>query len=418
MTPTPPQPPTPPEPPPPTLPPPPRSSRRNLVVALVVVVVVALVVAGAVVALVSSGGDDGGKKREVFAEPISSARNAFTPPTGSDFQNTPPVPTQGISTQPGGQVGLYGGTMNEGSCNKEQLVTFLEQNPDKGRAWATTLGINFTDIRSYIAGLTPVLLRSDTRVTNHGWKNGRVTSFQVVLQAGHAVLVDDKGFPVTKCYCGNPLTPPVAYPPVYYGPRWSSFNKNSLTVIINNPQIIDIFVLVDPRTGQSFTRPRGSDGRQDSPTTPTPTTTPPTTTPPTTSPPTTTPPPTGRQAPAPAQPGLDGTYDFTTTVVAEDPPGICGGASGRLTVTVQGAGSNRQISIVTGGTLSGPLRPDNSFEASGPIPGRDGTETFTGSFTIAGSAVRITGTTTLLLFLTPSGSPDASCTKSVTAQRI
>jgi hypothetical protein len=45
-----------------------------------------------------------------------------------------------------------------------------------------------------------VLLRSDTVVTNHGFANGCSTTIPAVLQAGTAVLVDDKGVPVTKCY--------------------------------------------------------------------------------------------------------------------------------------------------------------------------------------------------------------------------
>ena len=97
-----------------------------------------------------------------------------------------------------------------------------------------------------------------------------------MLQAGTAVLVDDKGEPVTKCYCGNPLTPPVAYPPVYYGPKWSGYSPNSLTVIIKNTTVINIYTLVDPKTGNTFTRPAGSNGTDDTPTGP-PTSTPNTT---------------------------------------------------------------------------------------------------------------------------------------------
>lgn len=242
-------------------------------------------VLGATMALAVFAGSCGGgsdkktkaaPKKEVFTEPISSATNPFTPPAGTD-QNVPPVQPQGVSTQPGGQPGLFGGTMQQGSCNKEQLITFLEQNPDKGQAWASTLGITVTDIRTYVTGLTPMLLRSDTRVTNHGFKNGKITTIQVVLQAGTAVLVDEKGFPVVKCYCGNPLTPPEAYPPKYYGPKWSYFNPESLTVIEPDVTIIDIFTLVDPQTGQSFLRPRGTDGSQDRPTTATTPSAPPTT---------------------------------------------------------------------------------------------------------------------------------------------
>jgi hypothetical protein len=274
----------------------PRERRTHL--RAVGVVLVAVLLAAA------CGGSSSSKKakapkKEVFTEPISTANNPFTPPTGSDFQNIPPVQTQGgVSTQSGGQVGLFGGTMNESSCNKEQLITFLEQNRDKGQAWASALGINFADIRAYVGGLTPALLRSDTRVTNHGWKNGKLTAIQVVLQAGHAVLLDDKGFPVVKCYCGNPLTAPEEYPPVYYGPKWNNFNKDSLTVINKEPKVIDVYVLFDPRTGETFLRPRGTSGEADTPSTPPPTTAPPTTrytppttryTPPTTHPPTTPP---------------------------------------------------------------------------------------------------------------------------------
>jgi hypothetical protein len=285
------------------------SKRRGQLRALGVTLVAALLLANA------CGGSSGSKKaksapkKEVFTEPISTANNPFTPPAGAD-QTVPPVQPQGVSTQPGGQPGLFGGTMQQGSCNKEQLITFLEQNPDKGQAWASTLGINFADLRTYVTGLTPVLLRSDTRVTNHGWKNGKITAIQVVLQAGTAVLVDEKGFPVVKCYCGNPLTPPEAYPPTYSGPKWDYFNPESLTVIEKNITIIDIFVLIDPRTGQSFLRPRSTDGSQDTsaaapPTTTsppiTPRTSPPTTYPPTTPPTTHYTPPTTQYTPPTTQ---------------------------------------------------------------------------------------------------------------------
>jgi hypothetical protein len=303
MTPTPPTPPTPPAgtaatPPPP---PPRRGLSRNVIVALVVVM--ALVVAAVVVAVVvaTGGGDDdtAGKKKEVFTEPISSTRNPFSPPVGQDSSNVTPVQQGGNTTQTGGQQGLYGGTLQQGTCDKTQLVTFLQQNPDKGRAWAGTLGITPDQISTYVNRLTPVILRSDTRLTNHGFKNGRATSFQTVLQAGTAVLVDEKGAVVTKCYCGNPLTEPLSYPPVYFGPRWNGFSSNNLTIIRQNTTTINIFILIDVRTSEPFQRPAGTDGTQDTPGTGTPqppaTTTPPTTAPPTTAPPRTTQP----QGPSP-----------------------------------------------------------------------------------------------------------------------
>jgi hypothetical protein len=257
MTPTQPMTPTPP-------PPPPRGHVRLYVVIASVVLVVLLVVA-AVVAFAASSGDSGNsKKKEVFTEPISSSQNPFSPPVGQDG-NVTPVQQGGNTTQTGGQPGLYGGTMQQGTCNRTQLVTFLQQNPDKGAAWASTLGIPPDQIATYVQRLTPVLLRSDTRLTNHGFKNGKATSFQTVLQAGTAVLVDDKGDVVTKCYCGNPLTAPLSYPPVYTGPRWPGFSPNNLTVIKQNVTVINIFILIDIRTNQPFERPAGTDGGQDTP---------------------------------------------------------------------------------------------------------------------------------------------------------
>jgi hypothetical protein len=81
----------------------------------------------------------------------------------------------------------------------------------------------------YIDSLTPVLLRSDTRVTNHGFRDGWATPYQAVLQAGTAVLVDNTGVPRARCACGNPLTPPQAVPttPTYQGTPWPGFTPGT-----------------------------------------------------------------------------------------------------------------------------------------------------------------------------------------------
>ncbi|PZT71125.1 hypothetical protein DN402_02310 [Streptomyces sp. SW4] len=50
------------------------------------------------------------------------------------------------------------------------------------------------------------MLRADTRVTGHGLRGGRPVGGQAVLQAGTAVLVDDRGVPRVRCAGGNPLT--------------------------------------------------------------------------------------------------------------------------------------------------------------------------------------------------------------------
>jgi pyruvate/2-oxoglutarate dehydrogenase complex dihydrolipoamide acyltransferase (E2) component len=208
---------------------------------------------------------------EIKAEPVSSTgANPFTSAVGKDTAGvTPPAAASssgGPSTYNASLPGLYGGTRNYATCDAEKLVTFLEANAAKAGAWATTLGIQTTQIRSYVSGLTAVTLRTDTRVTNHGYVNGEADAIQSVLQAGTAVFVDKYGRPVVKCYCGNPLTPPVLYSaPRYTGPLWSGFESSHITIIQQSITIIDTFNLFDPKTGETFARPAGSSGQSDGP---------------------------------------------------------------------------------------------------------------------------------------------------------
>ena len=106
------------------------------------------------------------------------------------------------------RAGLYGGSGDSHVCDPQQLIAFLQQHPDKASAWASILGISPSGIANYVNSLTPVVLTVDTLVTNHGFRNGRATTLQSVLQAGTAVMVDATGTPRVKCNCGNPLTPP------------------------------------------------------------------------------------------------------------------------------------------------------------------------------------------------------------------
>jgi hypothetical protein len=168
----------------------------------------------------------------------------------------------GPGTYSGGLPGLYGGTRNYTTCDAHKLVAFLEQNPAKAGAWAATLGVQTSQIRRYVNRLTPVTLRTDTRVTNHGYVNGRADAIQAVLQAGTAVFVNQYGRPVVKCYCGNPLTPPVLYrEPTYVGPRWNGFAPSHITIINQTTTIIDTFTLYDPRTNMTFPQGAGLGGK-------------------------------------------------------------------------------------------------------------------------------------------------------------
>ncbi|MHB8692493.1 MAG: DUF6777 domain-containing protein [Solirubrobacteraceae bacterium] len=228
----------------------------------------------AALAVTACGGSSGSKtaagvkgRSEVVASPISTAgANPFTPSVGTDKSGlTPPAGAASASGGPARYVaslpGLYGGTRNYKSCDARKLVAFLEQNPAKAQAWASTLGITTTDIPQYVSGLTAVLLRTDTRVTNHGYVSGVADPIQSVLQAGTAVLVNSYGEPVVKCYCGNPLTPPeLLSAPVYTGPLWASFTTINITIIEQSTTIINTYTLYDPNTGTEFKRTSGLNG--------------------------------------------------------------------------------------------------------------------------------------------------------------
>jgi hypothetical protein len=232
-----------------------------------------LAVAAAVAACGGSskkGGVKGGS--EVTAEPVSSAgENPFTPKVGKDTGDVKP-PSGAVSSAggprsyAGGLPGLYGGTRDYATCNSGKLVDYLEHNPSKARAWADTLDIETSEIRHYVDDLTPVTLRTDTRVTNHGYVGGQANPIQSVLQAGTAVYVDRYGAPVVKCYCGNPLTPPVRYTePTYIGSRWVDFAPSHITIIRETTTIIKEFTIYDVRTGKTFTRAAGTSGEDDGP---------------------------------------------------------------------------------------------------------------------------------------------------------
>ena len=209
---------------------------------------------------------------EVAAQPVGKQiANPFTPAVGKDTKGIKPPPGAtgsggGPATFKGGLPGLYGGTRSYSTCDAHKLVAFLTYNQAKAVAWATTLGIQTSEIRHYVSKLTAVTLRTDTRVTNHGYLNGRATTLQAVLEAGTAVFVDRYGEPVVKCYCGNPLTPPVLYSsPTYTGPIWDGFSSSHITIINQSTTIINVFKLYDPSTGKIFTRPAGTDGSKDGP---------------------------------------------------------------------------------------------------------------------------------------------------------
>ncbi|WP_436789376.1 DUF6777 domain-containing protein [Yinghuangia sp. YIM S10712] len=126
-------------------------------------------------------------------------------PFSADFGADVKGLTAAVSTEKlrGDTPGLFGGTRNASVCDKAKLVEFLLTNAVPATRWVKVLKLaDRAAIPEYVRKLTPVVLRVDTLVRNHTMD----TSFDAILQAGTAVLVDEFGIPVVKCNCGNPLT--------------------------------------------------------------------------------------------------------------------------------------------------------------------------------------------------------------------
>lgn len=202
---------------------------------------------------------------EIVAERFDAdGENPFAPSTGDGGPVTRPEGKTGISVS-GDAVGLYGGTLNDAACDRTQLVTFLQQNPEKGAAWAGVLGIAPDRIAGYVAELTPMILRSDTAVTNHGFADGRATTLDSVLQAGSAVLVDEAGVPRVRCRCGNPLTPARTFSrPSYPTDPWPEFSPEQVTTVQPAANPITTFVVTNLVDGTgTIDRPAGTAGEDD-----------------------------------------------------------------------------------------------------------------------------------------------------------
>ncbi|MFF3638285.1 DUF6777 domain-containing protein [Streptomyces sp. NPDC002250] len=238
----------------------------------------AAVVAVAVLAVVLTrpGTGSSAKGGEVFLQPASqTGPDPFTESTvrkAGTPTSAPSTPSPGTATAPstpanavrgvdGGAPGLYSGVRNSPSCDVEKQISALRADPARNRAYAAAAGVQPSGVPAFLRSLTPVTLRADTRVTNHGYRDGRATGFQAVLQAGTAVLVDGHGVPRARCACGNPLTPPVAQRGAVRltGDRWPSYRPSDVVVVTPAPAAVKAFVIYDARSGDWFRREPGDD---------------------------------------------------------------------------------------------------------------------------------------------------------------
>ncbi|WP_425247194.1 DUF6777 domain-containing protein [Streptomyces sp. NEAU-NA10] len=240
-----------------------KSAPRIAMITIAVVVAVALAVV-----LTRPDGGGSGRRSEVFLQAAGkTGPDPFTPSTATTG-SAPPTSTATATTSEsanvlrgvnGGAGGLYGGTRDVAACDVEKQIEFLQEAPAKNDAFASVVGVAPSQVPAYLRSLTPVQLRMDTRVTNHGYRDGAATAYQAVLQAGTAVLVDGHGLPRVRCACGNPLTPPVAQPtaPTPTGDSWPSYRPSNVVVVTPSTTLVKVFVLHDSHDDGWIARQRG-----------------------------------------------------------------------------------------------------------------------------------------------------------------
>ncbi|MFD9792827.1 DUF6777 domain-containing protein [Streptomyces sp. NPDC059070] len=201
----------------------------------------------------------------------STARYASPPPSPPSLPSaSAPASANVTRGVDGAAPGLYAGTRATASCDVEQQIAALGGAPAANKAFASVAGIAADAVAGHLRALTSVQLRVDTRVTGHGYRDGSPTAYQAVLQAGTAVLVDDRGVPRVRCACGNPLTPPVAQEgtPRPTGDAWAAYRASNVVVVAPAAHRLGGFVLADPGSGGWFTRPVGGTGASDRKTAP------------------------------------------------------------------------------------------------------------------------------------------------------
>lgn len=213
--------------------------------------------------------------KDVLLQPIASpgpgpftastAREADSPsPTGAP-DDEPGSGTRTVHPVSGAVPGLYGGTRSVAACDVEQQTTLLADDKNKASAFAEAAGIEAVQIPGYLKSLTPVVLRADAQVTNHGYSAGSATAFQAVLQAGTAVLVDSRGMPRVRCACGNPLGPPVVADGkvAHRGERWPGYDPARIVAVEPGVKAATSLIIVNTDDNSWIERAMGDSGGRD-----------------------------------------------------------------------------------------------------------------------------------------------------------
>ncbi|MFJ4466456.1 DUF6777 domain-containing protein [Streptomyces sp. NPDC089424] len=200
------------------------------------------------------------------ATPDLVTRTPQSVPVGRSGPGAPaPGSLAEVRTYAGWTPGLYAGRAQAGSCDVDRQIRLLTADTGRADTFADVTGVPHGAIEDYLHSLTSAELRADTRVTNHGYRAGGATAHQAVLQAGTAVLVDNRGVPRVRCACGNPLGAPIAMEgtPGTTGRAWEGYEPTEVIMVLPAPETITNITLVDEVENTWIERQIGQDVRHD-----------------------------------------------------------------------------------------------------------------------------------------------------------
>jgi hypothetical protein len=209
----------------------------------------AAVIAGVAFVAILGGGAYamlGGSPQATKVGLSAAEANPFTAPVGQDQPDITPV-TDGGGERSGDTEGLFAQNPDRPSCDAQSLTKSLLADPAKSAAWASVLRIAPETIPGFVDGLTPVVLRANTAVTDHGFVDNNFTSYPAVLPAGTAVFINGFGEPTVRCFSGNPLT------------AGAATEDPTVTVVRPAPTVIQRNVFVDSHRGNKIVFVRNHD---------------------------------------------------------------------------------------------------------------------------------------------------------------
>ena len=100
------------------------------------------------------------------------------------------------------------------------------------------------------------MLRADVLVDEHEWTGSADSTYPAVLQAGSAVLVDDRGIPRVRCTSGNPLDPPDdALGDDLAGKPWRWFTPSAVATVNPADRPLPAFPAIDLESGAAVQIP-------------------------------------------------------------------------------------------------------------------------------------------------------------------